>query len=112
MVSEDVTGNVEHSDTRVETPQEIETVESIESGSRLLSENDSDNLQDVSRVSDLCDNVISSVQDLVSVHQSDADQNTSDDVPETGRRSQRIRGLHMIHLGCRKLSLFLLKQKL
>ncbi len=56
VVSEDVTGNVEHSDTRVETPQETETVESIESGSRLLSEND--NLQDVSRVSDLCDNVV------------------------------------------------------
>ncbi len=93
VVSEDVTGNVEHSDTRVETPQEIETVESIESGSRLQSENDSDNLQDVSRVSDLCDNVISSVQDLVSVHQSDADQNTSDDVPETGRRSQRTRNV-------------------
>ncbi len=93
VVSEDVTGNVEHSDTRVETLQEIETVESIESGSRLLSENDSDNLQDVSRVSDLCDNVISSVQDLVSVHQTDADQNTSDDVPETGRRSQRTRNV-------------------
>ncbi len=39
VVSEnDVTEDVEHSDTRVETPQEIETVESIESGSRLLSE--------------------------------------------------------------------------
>ncbi len=30
-----------------------------------------------------------------------------------GRREQEmcLRGLHMIHLGCRKLSLFLLKQK-
>lgn len=86
-----VTENVEHSGTRVETPQEIETVESIESDSSLLSENDSDHLQDVSRVSDLCDTVTSPVRDLVSDSQSDVNQTISDDVPETGRRSQRTR---------------------
>ncbi len=45
----------------------------------------------MSRVSDLCDTVTSSVRDLglVNVDQSDINQNVSDDVPETGRTSQR-----------------------
>ncbi|KAL1258932.1 hypothetical protein QQF64_009509 [Cirrhinus molitorella] len=91
VVSEnDATENVEHFDVQDETPEETENVESIESCSRCLSENDSNNIQ-ISQVSDLYDTVTSQVQDLVRVDQSDANQTIPDDVPETGRRSQRMR---------------------
>lgn len=78
-------------DVKDETPEGLGTDDSAETGSRLQSENDSENVQNVSHVSDCCDTVTSPVRDLESVDQSDVNQIISHSVPEIERRSQKMR---------------------
>lgn len=89
MVSESVIENMESSDDEVEIMQSAETEESIASDLRLLSENNSASLQDVSQESTGAVEIPE--QDQMNVDQSDVNQTISDNVPERGTRSQRER---------------------
>nr|XP_055065286.1 uncharacterized protein LOC129447547 [Misgurnus anguillicaudatus] len=85
VVFEPVHDNVERFDEEIGVLQRAETDESVESSSRLLLENISDNLLNVNQET----NAASSVQDQLCIDQSEGHNTISDNVLEMGKRPQR-----------------------